>query len=238
MMKTQANGKIFLADERGLNKTDWFRSLNMFNFGKYFNEHKVPFGDLYLLKDDMLGGRRSMSMTIEENSYVIILPVAGAVSFKSENADAALVAAGQVLICTTGQNETIEISNPFANDVVNFLQIWIKTSPGKNKMHTGALTFDDVNKKENQFIKIFPGNVFAEDHGFSISIGKFSGRGDTIYKPKIKNSGSFLFVLNGAFEAEGRLLHERDGLALWDTNEIEMEALSNDAIILLIEVAI
>jgi len=37
------------------------------------------------------------------------------------------------------------------------------------------------------------------------------------------------------FEAEGRLLHERDGLALWDTVEIEMEALSNDAIILLIE---
>jgi len=34
---------------------------------------------------------------------------------------------------------------------------------------------------------------------------------------------------------EGRLLHERDGLPLLDTSEIEMEALSNDAIILVIE---
>ena len=67
-----------------------------------------------------------------------------------------------------------------------------------------------------------------------ISIGKFSGRGETIYK---SSSGKccFLFVIAGAFEAEGRLLHERDGLALFDTNEIEMEALSNDAMMLLIE---
>ena len=31
------------------------------------------------------------------------------------------------------------------------------------------------------------------------------------------------------------LLHARDALALWETDEIEMEALSNDAIILLME---
>jgi len=34
---------------------------------------------------------------------------------------------------------------------------------------------------------------------------------------------------------EGRLLHARDGLTLWETEEAEMEALSNDAIVLLIE---
>jgi len=33
-----------------------------------------------------------------------------------------------------------------------------------------------------------------------------------------------------------RLLHARDGLVLWDAKEIEMEALSNDAIILLLEI--
>jgi hypothetical protein len=31
------------------------------------------------------------------------------------------------------------------------------------------------------------------------------------------------------------LLHERDGLALWDADEIEVEVLSNDALLLLIE---
>jgi hypothetical protein len=34
------------------------------------------------------------------------------------------------------------------------------------------------------------------------------------------------------------LLPEGDGLTLWDANEIEMEALSNDAIILVIQTSI
>lgn len=42
-------------------------------------------------------------------------------------------------------------------------------------------------------------------------------------------------MLEGAFEVQGTLLHARDGLALWETDEVEMEALSNDAIILLVE---
>ena len=44
-----------------------------------------------------------------------------------------------------------------------------------------------------------------------------------------------MFAIEGAFEIQGALLHARDGLALWRTDEIEAEDLSNDAIILLIE---
>ncbi|MEO5593159.1 MAG: hypothetical protein ABIR15_06605 [Chitinophagaceae bacterium] len=52
---------------------------------------------------------------------------------------------------------------------------------------------------------------------------------------KNKNAGLFAFVIKGAFEMEGRLPHARDGWALWDTGAAEMKALSNDAIILVIE---
>ena len=38
------------------------------------------------------------------------------------------------------------------------------------------------------------------------------------------------------FEVQGRLLYPRDGLSLWnEANKMELEALSNDAILLLIE---
>lgn len=55
------------------------------------------------------------------------------------------------------------------------------------------------------------------------------------YSRKGVDTGIFVFVLQGAFETEGRLLHERDGLALWDVDKIEMEALSNDALVCLVE---
>jgi hypothetical protein len=46
-MVQQNKGKIFLADERGHNEMDWFRSFNTFNFGQYQLDHKTPFGPLY-----------------------------------------------------------------------------------------------------------------------------------------------------------------------------------------------
>jgi hypothetical protein len=54
--------------------------------------------------------------------------------------------------------------------------------------------------------------------------------------------GVFGFVIEGAFEFQNRLLETRDSIALWnednETLQIEFEALSNDAIILIAEVVI
>ncbi|MBP6024431.1 hypothetical protein [Ferruginibacter sp.] len=35
-----------------------------------------------------------------------------------------------------------------------------------------------------------------------------------------------------------RLLHAKDGLAIWNTGEIDFEALSNNAILLLLEIPV
>ncbi len=65
---------------------------------------------------------------------------------------------------------------------------------------------------------------------------KFAGRKEAVYKISRQKNSVFAFVIQGAFEVQGRLLHARDGLGLWDdTNLIELEALSNDAIVLLVE---
>lgn len=56
-----------------------------------------------------------------------------------------------------------------------------------------------------------------------------------MWRLKNRKAGAFVFVIGAAFEVQGTLLYERDGLALWKTGEVEMEALSNNAIILVIE---
>ncbi len=125
-MIQQTKGKIFLADERGLNETSWFRSWNTFHFGKYQREHKHPFGDIYVLNDDMLDGGRSLRMLVEEYSHVILLPVVGAIKYKDTLGNESLIAAGQAQVYTVDKGVTIEISNPFKEALVNFLQIWIR----------------------------------------------------------------------------------------------------------------
>jgi quercetin 2,3-dioxygenase len=233
-MIQQSKAKMFLADERGLNETEWFRSLNTFNFGKYFNEHKHPFGDIYVVNDDTLDAGRSLKMLIEEDSYVILLPVIGAIAYKDSAGNGNLIAAGQAGILTVNKNETIEVINPFDEGLINFLQIWIKAGGAETKNESYLSTYN-VNKCLNGLLKISPAGLDKLSLPFTVSIGKFEGRGESTHQLKNKKAGLFVFVIEGAFEVEGRLLHARDSLALWETEKIEMEALSNDAIILVVE---
>jgi quercetin 2,3-dioxygenase len=236
-MTQQAKAKMFLADERGLNETEWFRSFNTFNFGKYFNEHKQPFGNIYVVNDDTLDAGRSLKMLIEEYSYVILLPVIGAIACKDSSGNDNLIAAGQIEILTVAKDETIEITNPFDEGLVSFLQIWIKAD-AERAANGSYLSTYNVNKCLNGLLKISPPNLSTPALPFSVSIGKFDGREETTYHSKNKEAGLFVFVIEGAFEVEGRLLHARDSLALWETEKIEMEALSNVAIIFTIELAL
>lgn len=235
MVKSKA--KIFLARERGLNETTWFRSQTTFNFGSYQQDHKRPFGNLYILNDDILDGGRSLGMTAEEFSYVILLPVMGAISFFDSRGNEGLLAAGQVQFLVLDKKESLRITNPFEEELVNFIQLWIRGTKQPEDCAAVLSTFD-INKFQNSLMKISPQRIGEELAPYSLSIGKFSGRGETVYHPGNPSAGNFVFVLEGAFEVDGRLLHARDGLALYETEEIEMEALSRDAVVLLIELPV
>lgn len=58
-----------------------------------------------------------------------------------------------------------------------------------------------------------------------------------MYRPPWPAARGFALVLAGAFEVAGRLLHAHDGLALWDTAAVALEALGNDAVLLVLELA-
>ncbi|THU39174.1 pirin [Niastella caeni] len=229
-MIQQNKGKIFLADERGHNEIEWFRSYNMFNFGQFRNEHKTPFGPLYVLNDDTLAGGQKISMTVEADSEVLLVPLVGAIAYSDNHGNSTVIEAGECQVYATPKDSVIQISNPYESELVNFLQIWFYRSSGEPGNIPQAIPFDIINNK-NQLVPI-P----ATDTQFNYSIGKFAGREEAIYKLSNPDNGVFVFVIEGAFEVQYRLLHARDGLALWEADEIEMEALSNDAIILVMEV--
>jgi redox-sensitive bicupin YhaK (pirin superfamily) len=222
-----AYAKMFLADDRGFHQTAKFQSRQTFNFGNYKHEHKQPFGNIYVCNDDVLDAGCSVRMLVEEKSWIVLLPVIGAIAYKDTQRES-LFAAGQVQVLLMNKGDRFEISNPFAEELVNFLQLWIKA--GDEVVNETEIPFTyDVNAHINSMISIH------DTSSVKVSIGKFEGRGETVYQANNASSPVFLFVLEGAFEAEGRLLHARDGLGLKNFSTIDMEALSNEAIMLAIE---
>lgn len=58
---------------------------------------------------------------------------------------------------------------------------------------------------------------------------------EVVYALSHPGHSLFVFVVQGAFEVQYRLLEGGDGLALWALSQTEIEALSDEAILLLLE---
>ncbi|MFF5382146.1 hypothetical protein [Pedobacter suwonensis] len=221
-------GKIYLADQRGLTETSVLRRYSTFNFEKYYNEHKEPFGDLFLCNDESVVGGKITFFLCKEDSLQIFMPITGGIDLVANGKEFA-VETGQVQVLNMGKGEVLEISNPYQNDIVNYIQFGIKT--GMFLMRASEMLFD-FDLEKNHLIEIIANPKLP----FKLSAGIFAAREEVIYKMQSPNHQFYTFIIDGAFEIEGRLMHARDGLALWDIGQVELEALSNNAIVLVLEI--
>ncbi|UHG90990.1 pirin [Spirosoma oryzicola] len=240
-MDTQTQAQIYLSDQRGCSQLDSFRSFHSFNFGSYFDESRKPFGPLQLVNDDTLKAGHSIKMTVETDTEVFILPIAGGLEYRSALGDGFLEA-GQVQLFSLAAGMTYEVVNPYETEFINFLHIWLSSDYTSFAPALKQTSFDLTNKNE-----LLPINPLASTSasGLAAFIGRYDGRHEVSYSvtksgEPAKVNGVFVFVISGVFEVQNRLLHERDGLALTDikNEEVEFEALSNDAILLLLEVSV
>lgn len=225
-MKTTSQGKIFLADERGIKENKKIKRFSTFNFEQFFNPHKTAIDKLFMFNDDLLAGGEKSCFEIDRNSYIIILPITGAVNYLDDTENETDVDVEEAIVIYLEKGSNITLSNPFASDVINYLCIGIEAD---EPMPNNPRFYNFDLNKQNQLLKIN-----ADELPFVLSIGRFDGRQEVAYQLTDK-AKLFAFTVTGAFEIDGRLMHEKDALLLWDTNKIELEALSNNAVVLTIE---
>lgn len=225
------SGKIFLSEQRGCIEGPLFKRNCSFNFDTFFSAHKMPLESLYVFNEEILGGTAELELEVKKPSYVILMPVTGDLEYTDIENGKISIGVGEVFICRASAAHHFRIGNPYEQETINLIQIWIEVAevPGPSNM----LLHFDPGSSVNQLVEI--SSAATGPLPFRLSIGQFDGREETIYKKAQNSSRLFCYVLAGAFEVEGRLLHAQDGLGLWDVEQVELEALSNDALILTIE---
>ena len=229
MINLETQAQIYLADQRGISQVGFFRSYHTFNFGNYFHESRVPFANLRVFNDDTLKAGHSLKLKLDKNSDVIIMPIVGGLEYRNP-LEEGFLEVGQVQIFSALAETEYEIINPYETENINFLQIWLDNTSPEFIPKVELNTFDLEDK--NQLLPIFSKD---NQKGF---IGRYDGRKKEELTLESLENNVFIFVLNGAFEVQDRLLHARDGLALSNFEMIDFEALSNDAIILVFELKV
>jgi hypothetical protein len=227
-MNIHTPGRIYLSDTRNITETKDLRRYSSLHRPEKQEDDPAAVQKIFLMNDELLAGACKSDISVEKNAYLIIIPITGELNWKTAQEHESTVDVEEVQILFLVAGSSVTISNPYAREIINYLLIGIYADPSAE--HTTQKSGFGIAAK-NQLIELL--NQSATP--FKISIGCFTGRSEALYCPRFPQSLCFAFVIAGAFEMQGRLLHERDGLALWDTNAVELEALSNDAIILLIE---
>lgn len=233
-MIPQSKARIFLSSNRELAEFEYANIYECLKPNKLSTSGSGSFGAFKALNEIIVKGGGELRFTTDEELLVVLLPIVGAIVYNDATHRNSIVEAGQAQYFAVEKNMIIDIYNPYENNKANFLMLCLKDSSFNTIKRTDLFSFD-LNKNKNKLIQLFHTNK-EEETTFraGVFIGMFDGRHEAIHKIENGN-GVFAFVIQGAFEVQYRLIEMRDGLALLDEKEIELEALSNDAIILLID---
>jgi redox-sensitive bicupin YhaK (pirin superfamily) len=230
--------KLYPAKERGHVNLGWLDSFHSFSFGQFHDPEKIHFGALRVLNDDSVAGGGGFGAHPHDNMEIVSIPLEGSLSHKDSTGNEGTIRKGDVQIMSAGTGLRHSEYNSSATETAKFLQIWVFPKLKNIKPAYGQKTFDLKDRKNNWQTVVSPDTSeralnINQDARFSL-VDLEAGKSIN-YDMKWKNSGLYLFVIEGVVQTEGQSLKRRDALGIYEAEKVKMEALEN-AQLLAIEV--
>jgi quercetin 2,3-dioxygenase len=232
------NTILYPAKERGHANLGWLDSYHSFSFGSFYDAKKIHFGALRVVNDDSIAGGGGFGTHPHDNMEIVTIPLEGKLAHKDSTGNEGIIRKGDVQIMSAGTGIRHSEYNASATEFAKLLQIWVFPKLKNIKPVYGQKTFDLEGRRNKWQVVVSPE---ASEEGLNINQdARFSladlEAGKTIrYHMKWKNSGLYLFVIDGAVKAGSQSLSKRDALGISETEQVTIEAVG-DAQVLAIEV--
>ncbi|WP_265429674.1 pirin family protein [Chryseobacterium sp. YIM B08800] len=226
------------ADSRGHANHGWLNSYHTFSFAGYQNPERTHFGVLRVLNDDTVSQGMGFGTHPHKDMEIISIPLEGDLEHKDSMGTTAVIKKGEIQVMSAGTGVMHSEYNKNKDEAVKFLQIWVFPREVGVEPRYDQISIAD-GEKNNGFQQILSPN--KNDAGVWIhqdawfNLAKFTKGNGKNYMLNKKGNGVYAFVLKGSAKVGDRILGERDGLGIWDTQSFNIEA-TEDTEILLMEV--
>ena len=222
------------ADSRGHVNHGWLNSYHTFSFANYHNPERMNFGVLRVLNDDTVAPSMGFGTHQHKNMEIVSIPLEGDLEHKDSMNTIAIIKEGDIQVMSAGSGIFHSEKNKNNDKPVKFLQIWVL--PNKENVEP---RYDQIKiaSKENEFNQILSPN--PDDEGVWVHqnawffLGLFNKDTTTSYKLKDENNGLYVFILNGKASINETTLENRDGIGIWDFDQIEIQVNENSKILLM-----
>lgn len=219
-MLVQTPSKILKSDYRF-----WDLSPSAAIADVYKDERRVSStaNTLYEVLEFVISKDSQNLVTLKANQKVIFLPIYGKVKI---NNFSKVIETSEVVVFESSEDQNVMIKNVLSDADADVVVIKFNKQISENSYRINRLDLQIRNKL----------NFIDEGFNFPGFIGVFDGRETGNYILKEQKNGIFGMVINGAFEFQNRLIENRDAILIWDIEELEFEALTENAIILFFEI--
>jgi hypothetical protein len=223
------------ADTRGLANFGWLYSRHTFSFGRYYDPERVHFGALRVLNDDIVEAGMGFGTHPHDNMEIISIPLQGDLEHKDSTGKSEVIRSGEVQIMSAGSGLSHSEYNHSKTEKVNFLQIWVMPKELNIQPRYDQRIFNAEDRKNSIQTVVAPDNDQAlwinQDAWFNLA--DIEPGQEVKYDLHSKSHGVYAFLIEGKANINGINVDKRDGLGLYEVDQLEIKSDQNTSVLLI-----
>ncbi len=227
------------AEDRGQAKLGWLESRHTFSFGHYHDPNHMGFGPLRVINDDRVAPGAGFPPHPHSNMEIISYVLEGALEHRDSLGTGSVIKPGDVQRMSAGTGIRHSELNASKSEPVHFLQIWIvPEQQGLAPSYEQKFFGDDEKRNALRLV----GSRTGRDGSVTIyrDVDLYASRladGGTVRHALQSGRAAWLQVARGTVRLNGTQLHPGDGVGIETAGAIEVSGTSDDAEILLFDIA-
>jgi redox-sensitive bicupin YhaK (pirin superfamily) len=230
---------LYKAETRGHKYIGWLDTYHTFSFADYFDPDRISFGALRVVNDDTIKGGEGLGSHLHNNMEIVSIPLCGTLKLGDNLGHVSVISPGDIQVLSAGSGVVHSVYNADNEKPASFFQIWILPKEKNIEPKYEQKSFDYINSC-NELVHLIAPNkengCLYLNQDVWLSIGTFTKGNSFNYRLHKQGNGLYAMVMEGKFELSGEILQHRDGIGVFETDNVQIKSLSDTGRILLIDV--
>jgi len=225
---------IHKADTRGYFDFGWLKTYHTFSFSSYYDPDRVNFGMLRVINDDTIEGGQGFGTHPHNDMEIVTIPLEGALAHKDSTGGEGVIYPDEIQVMSAGTGIRHSEYNHLNDGATKLLQIWVFPDKKGHEPRYNQKFFDTEERKNKLQFFVTPekknDNLWLNQDTY-FALADMEKDKSINYKIHTKGNGVYLFIIEGKISFGDNTLSKRDGIGIWETDEIELTSKENSKLL-------